>query len=136
MSRQLLFVVAVGSVLVAAACTPGTPPEEEPVPSVTNAPATPSASAEDVEATIAQLERDWVAAIVKKDEVALDRLLADEFAGVSPTAHYYNKEMAIDDLTKATYAVESMELDDVSVNTYGEFAVAFASQEEKSRYAG
>ena len=85
---------------------------------------------------LVQLERDWVSAIVKKDTAALDRLLAEEFAGVSPTAHYYDKSMAIDDLTTGTYQVESMALDEVSVNAYGDFAVAFASQQEKSRYAG
>jgi ketosteroid isomerase-like protein len=81
-----------------------------------------------------QLEREWVAAILKKDTAALDRLLAEEFAGVSPTAHYYNKMTAIDEIAGGTYTVESMELDELSVNPYGDVAVAFASQEEKSRY--
>ncbi len=38
---------------------------------------------EAVETTITQLERDWVTAIVKKDAALLDRLLADEIAGVA-----------------------------------------------------
>ena len=67
---------------------------------------TVSTDNEAVETTITQLERDWVTAIVKKDAALLDRLLADEFAGVSPTAHYYNKDMTIDDLTKGTYTAE------------------------------
>jgi len=135
MSRKLPVLVAIGSVAVAA-CTPA--PREEVVPiTETAAPASPVlADDEQVEAAVSQLERDWVTAIVKKDAAALDRLLAEEFAGVSPTAHYYNKGMAIDDLTRGTYVVESMNLDDVSVNAYGDMAVAFASQEEKSRYAG
>jgi ketosteroid isomerase-like protein len=126
-----MIALAAGVALASGACTlpPPTPDETAPLPAV-------GTTGEDVEATIAQLERDWVAAIVKKDAAALDRLLAKEFSGVSPTAHYYNKEMAIDDLIRGTYVVEAMELDEVSVNPYGEFAVAFASQEEKSRYAG
>jgi ketosteroid isomerase-like protein len=44
--------------------------------------------------------------------------------------------MAVDDLTKGTYVVDSMVLDEISVNTYGDVAVAFTSQEEKSRYGG
>ena len=95
-----------------------------------------SAAAEDVPATITQLEKEWVAAIPKKDAATLERLLADEFAGTSPTAHTYTKTNALDDLKNAKYVVDSMELDDVSVNVYGNVAVAFTSQEEKSHYAG
>ena len=138
MSGCLKLLIAGGSVLVAASCTPGTVVSDRaPTPDTASSPAvTVGTDNEDVEATIAQLERDWVTAIFKKDAAALDRLLAKEFAGVSPTAHFYNKDMAIEDLVKGTYAVELMNLDDVSVNAYGDMAVAFASQEEKSRYAG
>jgi ketosteroid isomerase-like protein len=108
---------------------------EEATPAVPPA-AAPAESREQVEATIAQLEREWVAAIVKKDAAALDRLLADEFNGTSPTAHTYTKKSAIDDLAGGTYIVDSMELDEVSVNPYGDTAVAFTSQEEKSKYGG
>jgi ketosteroid isomerase-like protein len=95
-----------------------------------------SEDAKAVQATVVQLEKDWVAAIAKKDVATLDRLLADDFVGTSPTAHTYTKTNAIDDLKNAKYVVESMKLDEVSVNVYGSTAVAFASQEEKSHYAG
>jgi ketosteroid isomerase-like protein len=135
MSRKFTVLVAIGSVIAVAACTAA--PREEAVPATETAPASPAfADDEQVEATISQLERDWVTAIINKDATALDRLLAEEFAGVSPTAHYYHKDMAINDLTGGTYVVESMNLDEVSVNAYGDMAVAFTSQEEKSRYAG
>jgi ketosteroid isomerase-like protein len=130
MPRYLKSLVAAGAALAAAACTPGTIIDET---AVTVRKGSPPAA---IEAAVAQLERDWVSAIVKKDAAALDRLLAEEFAGVSPTAHYYDKRMAMDDLTTGTYQVESMALDEVSVNAYGDSAVAFASQQEKSRYAG
>ena len=136
MSRYLKSLVAAGAALAAAACTPGTIIDETAVTVRKGSPPAAAAGTEEIEATVAQLERDWVSAIVKKDTAALDRLLAEEFAGVSPTAHYYDKRMAIDDLTTGTYQVESMALDEVSVNAYGGFAVAFASQQEKSRYAG
>jgi ketosteroid isomerase-like protein len=135
MSRSAKLLVAAGAVLATAACTSATIVDENTATFGTGSP--PAAGyTEEVEATVAQLERDWVSAIVKKDAAGLDRLLAEEFAGVSPTAHYYDKSMAIDDLRAGTYQVESMELDEVSVNAYGDFAVAFASQQEKSRYAG
>ena len=46
---------------------------------------TPLTSAE-VESTITQLEREWVAAIVKKDPETIDKLMAEDFVGTSPTA--------------------------------------------------
>jgi uncharacterized protein DUF4440 len=50
---------------------------------------------------------------------SLDRLLADDFVGTNPTADTYTKTNAIDDLKNAKYVVESMNLDDISVNAYG-----------------
>jgi ketosteroid isomerase-like protein len=94
-----------------------------------------SMAAADGEQTIVQLERAWVAAIVARDLAALDKLIAPEFSGTSPNAHTYTKEMAIDDLKSGRYIVEKMALDEVSANVYGNTAVAFTSQEEKSRYA-
>ena len=85
---------------------------------------------------VSQLEREWVSAIVNKDGATIDRLLAEEFAGTSPTAHSYTKRMAIDDLKSGAFVVTSMDLDEIAVNSYGNVAVAFASQEEKSTYDG
>jgi ketosteroid isomerase-like protein len=90
----------------------------------------------DVEATITALEREWAAAIVKRDTPALERLIADDFNGTSPTAHTFPKTMAIDELKTGLYKVDSMVLDEISVNVYGDVAVAFTSQQEKSEYAG
>jgi hypothetical protein len=60
--------------------------------------------------------------------------LADDFVGTSPTAHTFSRSAALDDLKSGTYVVDAMDLDEISVNTYGDVAVAFASQEEKSHY--
>jgi ketosteroid isomerase-like protein len=85
---------------------------------------------------ITRLEGEWVKAIVKKDGDALDRLLAGDFSGTSSTAHNYTKAMAIGELKSDKYVVTSMELDEISVNPYGNVAVAFSSQKETSRYDG
>ena len=89
-----------------------------------------------VEDTIAQLERTWVTAIVNKDIATIDRLMANDFKGTSPTAHTYSKKMAIADLKSGTYSVTKMDLDEISVAVYGNTAVAFTTQEEKSTYDG
>jgi ketosteroid isomerase-like protein len=88
-----------------------------------------------VEDLITNLERTWAKAIVDKDTATLDRLLSKDFNGTSPNAHYITREMAIDDLKNGTYVVAKMDLDEVSVNVFGDTAVAFTSQEEKSSYA-
>jgi ketosteroid isomerase-like protein len=110
------------------------PKAEEPVASATAA--TAPAPTEDVEGTITQLEKDWVAAIQKKDTAALDRILATDFVGTSSTAHTFNKDDAIADIKESRYVVDKMDLDEISVNVYGNTAVSFTSQEEKSNYEG
>jgi ketosteroid isomerase-like protein len=115
--------------LVAWSCS--TAPQGSATKGAVVSPVTP---AEDVVPTITQLERDWVAAIVKKDVPVLERLLADDFNGTSPAAHTFTKRQAIADLTSGEYVVEAMDLDEISVNVYGNTAVSFTSQEEKSKY--
>ena len=133
MKRQAMALTAIVSVLTGVSCAQGVPANADPQASTAVSAVVPN---EDVAATITQLERDWVAAIVKKDAPTIDRLLAEDFTGTSPTAHLYTKKIALDDLARGTYVVEAMDLDEVSVNSYGDFAVAFASQQEKSKYAG
>lgn len=131
--RPLVFIGLV-AMLGAWSCAK---PSEAPAAAGAAAPsAVAQTPAEDVEATIARLEKEWVAAIVKKDSPTLDRLLATDFVGTSPTAHTYTKTDAVTDINDARYAVDSMNLDEVSVNVYGDTAVSFTSQEEKSKYAG
>ena len=134
--KRFGILVPVLAAAIGAACSqpPATESPTAAPPATSAAPA--PAAAENVEATIAQLERDWVQAIVRKDTGTLERILAKEFTGTSPTAHTYTRTAAIEDLKSASYVVESMELDEVSVNVYGDTAVAFTSQEEKSRYDG
>src|ERR1051326_9640258 len=56
--------------------------------------------------TITDLERSWVAAIVTKDIGTLDRLLAPEFNGTSPTGFTYTKDMAISDIKSGVRSEE------------------------------
>jgi ketosteroid isomerase-like protein len=130
MKKLSLFLMLIAGLLGAWSCSTAGP-EATSTPALTAA--TP---AEDVVAVITQLERDWVAAIVKKDVPALENLLADDFNGTSPTAHTFLKNHAVKDLTSGDYVVDAMDLDEISVNVYGNTAVSFTSQEEKSKYLG
>lgn len=135
MKGHMLVLTVLILAFAASACSPAVPQASSSAGGATAvAAATPVT--EDVEAVITQLERDWAVAIVKKDAAVLDRMLAEEFNGTSPTAHTFNKGFAVEDLKSGKYAVASMDLDEISVNPYGDVAVAFTSQKEKSAYAG
>jgi hypothetical protein len=77
-----------------------------------------------------------MSAIVAKDFATLDRLLASDFIGTSPTGHTYSKDMAIADLKAGKYVVTRMDLDEIFINAYGNTVVAFTSQQERSMYGG
>jgi ketosteroid isomerase-like protein len=132
---KVMVVVAV-TVMCAAAWVGGVQATGGANPMGTTAVKALAADAKSVEASIVALERDWAAAIVKRDAPALERLIADDFNGTSPTAHTFPKTVAVDELKTGRYKVESMVLDEISVNVYGDVAIAFTSQQEKSEYAG
>ncbi len=128
---RFLTLALVASALANTGCTAATPAETGPA-----APIAVSGSAVEVERVIEKLEREWVGAIVKKDVTALDRLLADDFSGTSADAHSYTKTMAMNELGSGKFVVAEMNLDEISVSQYGDVAVAFTSQQEKSTYDG
>ena len=131
MLRHLALLAVTAVALTSVGCDR----EESRESTVADTPSVASTSGGNVEAAITQLEHEWVAAIVNRDQAALGRLMADDFSGTSPTAHAYTRETAIADLAKGRYVVDAMDIDEISVNVYGDTAVAFASQDEKSRYA-
>jgi uncharacterized protein (TIGR02246 family) len=131
--KPLIWVLALSASLSSfAACGESSPPAAGPPEA--GAPAAPSDT--DLQETIAQLERAWVAAIQTGDAAALERLLADDFVGTSPSSLTYPKSIAIDDLASGRYQVTSMTLDEVTANVYGDTAVAFTRQTEISKYGG
>jgi hypothetical protein len=135
MRRSLLTLITLGGILAAASCAA---PGESQEPATISAAPTAAAvePAENVEEIITRLEREWAAAIVNKDTATIDRLLAEDFNGTSATAVTYPKLLAINDLKNGVYVVGAMNLDEISVNSYDNAAVAFTSQEEKSTYNG
>jgi hypothetical protein len=107
-------------------------------PAQSAAPATQAAAApssEDVQNTVSQLEHEWVDAIVKKDVATLQKVIADDFVGVSSSGGSYTKSLAIQDVQNGQYVVEKMELTEVAVTPFGpNTAVAFTTQDEASHY--
>jgi ketosteroid isomerase-like protein len=85
---------------------------------------------------ISFLEEAWVNAIVTKNVKVLDRMMADDFSGVSASGAPYTKQEAISDVTSGYYKVEKMEMDNLKVRVFGDFAIATYYQNEKSNLGG
>jgi uncharacterized protein (TIGR02246 family) len=80
------------------------------------------------------LEDAWVNAIMHKDIDVLNRVMADDFNGVSPNGQRYSKAEAIADVQSGFYKVENMELQNVDVRVFGDTALVTFYQNEKSRF--
>lgn len=78
------------------------------------------------------LEEAWVNAILQKDIGVLDRVMADDFTGVSPNGEPYIKAEAIADIRSGFYAVDRMDLENLKVRVLGDFAIVTYYQNEKS----
>lgn len=130
--KTLLVTISICSTLILLPSCAGRPEDTKALP----APSVAATPPENVEDVITQLEKDWVAAIVKKDVARIDGLLASDFNGTSPTGSTFPKSEAINELKSGNYTVESMTMDEVSVNVYGNTAVSFTSQQEKSKVNG
>jgi hypothetical protein len=82
------------------------------------------------------LEQEVGRAISRLDRSALDRLLADEFVGITTQAQVLTKAQILASLTPADYQIESFVNEDITVTVYGEMAVARARGIAKGRYKG
>jgi len=80
------------------------------------------------------LEDAWVNAIVNRNIPVLERVIADDFNGVSPNGQQYTKREAIADVRSGAYAVESMKLENINVRVLGDIALVTMYQNEKSKF--
>ena len=80
------------------------------------------------------LEDVWVNAIIQKDVTVLDRIMADDFSGISPNGYPYTKAEAISDLKSGFYVVNSMTMEHVNVRVYGDMALVTFYQNENSHF--
>lgn len=90
---------------------------------------TPRESEESVRATIVRSERDWGGVFVSGDVATMDRLVADDFVGVSTKGVRYTKA----DLARSLKTEPLMTADvlgPVTVRVYGDTAVAQGSERE------
>jgi uncharacterized protein (TIGR02246 family) len=72
-------------------------------------------------------ERAWGQAFVRGDVATVQRLLADDFVGVSPGGETYGKAQMLDELRTAPHET-SDRIDGLSVRLYGDTAIAQARE--------
>jgi ketosteroid isomerase-like protein len=82
---------------------------------------------------IVESERQWAESVATGDTSAIDRILADDFIGVDPQGHLYNKQRMIDETRNAPKYFVSNRLNDVKVRFYGNTAVAQGSETWEKR---
>ncbi len=93
-------------------------------------------SKESVEQTLLQMEHDWSDADVKKDPVALNRILAEDWIGIDFQGTTMTKADVMKDLKSDLTATDSTELREMRVRVFGNTALISGRDIEKSQYKG
>jgi Domain of unknown function (DUF4440) len=78
----------------------------------------------EVQRYIVESEQQWAESVASGDTAVLERILADDFVGVDPKGHSYNKAKMIADTREAPKYFASNHLNDVEVRFYRDSAVA------------
>jgi ketosteroid isomerase-like protein len=125
--RNALPIVAlvIAAALGASAQTPDT--KQKPP-----APAKPADNS--VEQTLMKIERDALAAVLKKDIPAFGRIFADDAVVITPDGSTQTKAQLLADLKSGDLVIESSEISDMKVRAYGDTAVVTYLTTDKGKY--
>ena len=88
------------------------------------------------EQVIKQLEQEWAEALQKRDQAAIDRIVARDWMLTDPEGALITKGQADADLNSGALKFESFKLDAMTVRVYGDTAVVHGLETEKSSYKG
>ncbi|HEY1262547.1 MAG TPA: nuclear transport factor 2 family protein, partial [Terriglobales bacterium] len=87
----------------------------------------------DAEAYIVESERQWAESVASGDASVIERILADDFAGVEPDGSHYGKAKMVADTKNAAKYFVSNHLNEVKVRFYGDAAVAQGNESWERR---
>jgi uncharacterized protein (TIGR02246 family) len=87
------------------------------------------------EQALMQIERDWAAAMVKRDVAALDRILAKEWAE-NADGEVMTRAQGLAALKSGAFKLESVNLHDLSVHVFGDVAIATMAVDIKGTFMG
>jgi len=84
---------------------------------------------------ITESEKQWAEAVASGDSTVVQRILADDFIGVSTKGEQYNKEYEVHSTPEGPKFFKSNHLNDIKIRFYGNMAVA-QGDEIWVRYSG
>jgi ketosteroid isomerase-like protein len=99
-------------------------------------PVAPAASSASVSDELKQIENDWMAAAKTKDAAKLGAILADSWIGLEWDGRINNKAKALADLKVEGNSLDTIEMGEMTVRTFGNTAVVTGSDVEKSKEKG
>jgi ketosteroid isomerase-like protein len=90
----------------------------------------------DVEQTLMKMERDALAALLKRDATGFGRIFADEAVLITPDGTPQTKSQLLADLKSGDLVIASSEISDMKVRAYGDSAVVTYLTVDKGKYKG
>jgi ketosteroid isomerase-like protein len=122
----VIVALVIAAALGASAQTPDTKPKPAPAKPVDGS----------VEQTLMKIERDGLAALLKKDIAAFGRIFADDAVVITPDGSAQTKAQLIADVKSGDLVVESSEISDMKVRAYGDTAVVTYVTTDKGKFKG
>ena len=88
------------------------------------------------EKLIIQMEKDWAIALVKGDAAAVDKIVAPEYVQTDFTGSIVGRAQLLADMKSGDLKFASFTVDELKVVVFGDTALAFGVDTEKSTYKG
>ncbi len=92
--------------------------------------------ADRVEDKIIKMEHDWADALEKSDLATIDRLVDPDWTLVDPAGALVTKAQSDADIKSGALKIESFKIEDLKVKVYGDTAIVWGLETEKSTYKG
>jgi ketosteroid isomerase-like protein len=99
-------------------------------------PVAPAASSAGTSDELNQIENDWVAASKAKAGAKLGAILADSWVGLEWDGKIINKAKALEGLKAPDNSLDTIEMGEMTVRTFGNTALVTGSDVEKSKEKG
>ncbi|MEP6709698.1 MAG: nuclear transport factor 2 family protein [Verrucomicrobiota bacterium] len=87
-------------------------------------------------AAIRKMERDWADLVVRRDTAAMLGMGTDDCMFMDASGHANTLKQIVADVKSGALTFESMHIDDLKVRIYGDAAVVFGLETQKSKYKG
>ena len=100
----------------------------------TGAAAQPAAG--NVEQTLMKMERDGLAALLKRDVASFGRLVSDDAVMTTPDGASQTKAQLLADLKSGALVMESSEISDMKVRVFGDAAIVTYTTADKGKFKG